>query len=113
MANCKNGFKTRDMGNILEYCYDITNYVQDFLGDIVESAEIRLGFVFLTDNEDKQNSDKERYENDAVRIDEEYEKTHRFVTDSDRTIYIHFINGKGMKLSSLDYAEISNVSEND
>ena len=113
MANCKNGFKTRELGNILEYSYDITNYIQDFLGDIVESADIRLGFIFLTDSEEKQEKDKERYMEEAIRIDSEYEKTHRFVSDSDRSIYIHFINGKAIRLSTLDYAEISNANENE
>ena len=104
MLNFKNDFCTKDFKDFIEYRYDVTNYMQELMGDFVESAYIQLGFVFKTDELYEQERDINKFYSEAEDIDKSFEASKCFESTNNKTIFVFFENGKSIKFSTYDFA---------
>lgn len=104
MDNLKNSFCNKDFKDFVEYRYDITNYMQELMGDFVSSAYAQLGFVFKTDDENEQERDIRKIYSLARDLDGMFEKESQLTINNTITIFVFFNNGKSIKFSTCDFA---------
>ena len=105
----KNKFCNKDFKDFTEYRYDITNYIQELMGDFVYSAYIQLGFVFKTDDEYEQERDIRKFYSEAEEIDKSFEASKDFESTYNKTIFVFFDNGKSIKFSTYDFAVLGTI----
>lgn len=100
----KNKFCNKDFKDFTEFRYDVTNYMQELMGDFVYSAYIQLGFVFKTDDENEQERDIRKFYSEAEEIDKAFADSKSLEVTNNKTIFVFFGNGKSIKFSTYDFA---------
>lgn len=105
----KNNFKIHSNPDKKAYAYDISNYMKDIIGDVVYSAEIHLGYVFLEDSERDQRNDIAKFKDIARRIDDTFEKSKTIDLGNYNSIRIKFKNRKEIELSASDFGHLKAI----
>lgn len=105
--DCKKAIKTDSSPEYIDYLYDVTDYMTELMGDIVDFAELYLGDVYPESSEDSQLCSLERINEKACFVDRKFEEQLTIKLEDEFHLRVKLKNGKVFIFNGCEFGSVS------
>lgn len=104
---CKKGMKTYSSPEYVQYWYNVTDYLINIMGDVVESAYLYLENVYTESSEEEQLQDYVRIDKLACFIDNKFKEQGAVKLENEFHLRVYLKNGCSFMFNGCEFGSIS------
>ena len=104
---CKKGMKTFSSPDCIQYWYDVTDYMLNIMGNVVESAILYLENTYPGSTEEEMDMDFARIDELACFVDKKFKELGEVKLENEYHLRVYLKNGASFAFNGCEFGSIS------